>query len=69
MPRHKMPEDETSGMVEETPVYDPATHVCLDGVYTEHPEAESKPRVLTVDGVNYEHTDTDATGVWMYRPM
>lgn len=64
------PEVELAG--EETPVEDvvaPETHVCLDGVYTPHPEAAQKLRVLVVDGANYEHTDTDEAGVWGYRRM
>lgn len=26
-------------------------------------------RAITIDGVRYEHTDTDADGVWIYRSM
>ena len=60
-------EGEVAETVED--VVAPETHVCLDGAYTQHPDAASHPRTLVVGGVNYEHTDTDAAGVWLYRRM
>jgi hypothetical protein len=60
---------DTESEGEEAIVYSPETHVCLDGAYVEHPDAKARPRTLNVGGQNFEHTDTDANGVWMYRRM
>ena len=50
-------------------VFHPNTHVCLDGAYRLYAEANQRLRCIVVDGMNYEHTHEDASGVWCYRHM
>lgn len=40
-----------------------------DGTIDVVPSEGRRPRVLMVDGRNWEHAGEDASGRWLYRPM